>query len=194
MSQQTTDDIIFSNYANGQQTFIIPLTFTNINDAKDVITRIGYGGDVWEMRVDLLNPSHEAIGDKHLPPVSYVKEQVKALQSMSSLPILFTIRTKSQGGKFPDNANKQALDLMLLAVECEVAYIDVEIEWPMDMIREIVDKKQSTKVVASYHDWTGKVAWTSQELKQRFAAANEFGGKFPRIHDKPAPLRKIANT
>lgn len=177
MSQQKPEDIIFSNYASGKQTFIIPLTFTNINDAKKVITRIGYGGDVWEMRVDLLNPSHEAIDDTNLPPVSYVKGQVKALQAMSSLPILFTIRTKSQGGKFPDNAGKQALDLMLLAVECGVAYIDVEIEWPKDILQEIVQKKQTTKIVASYHDWTGKVAWTSQELKQRFAAANDFGGK-----------------
>jgi hypothetical protein len=55
MSQLQSKDII-SNYVNGKQTFIIPLTFTDINDAKDIITRIGYGGDVWELRVDLLSP------------------------------------------------------------------------------------------------------------------------------------------
>lgn len=178
MSQFQSKEIIFSNYANGKQTFIIPLTFTDVNDAKDIITRIGYGGDVWELRVDLLSPPGKEVGDVNLPPLDYVKEQVEALQAMSSLPILFTIRTKSQGGKFPDDASKEALDLILLAVSSGIAYVDVEIEWPPAMLKEITEKKGSTKIVASYHSWTGKVAWTSEELMQKFAAADTFGGKF----------------
>ncbi|KAJ5279704.1 NAD(P)-binding protein [Penicillium angulare] len=49
---------------------------------------------------------------------------------MSSLPILFTIRTKSQGGKFPDDASKEALDLILLAIESGMAYDDVLLTIP----------------------------------------------------------------
>ena len=177
MSQVQNKDVIFSNYANGKQTFIIPLTFTDINSAKEIITRIGYGGDVWELRVDLLSPPGIEVGDVNLPSLAYVKEQVKALQAMSSLPILFTIRTKSQGGKFPDASSEEALDLILLAVESGIAYVDVEIEWPEAMLKEITEKKGSTKVVASYHSWTGKIGWTSGELMQRFAAADAFGGK-----------------
>ncbi|CAI7593388.1 unnamed protein product [Penicillium bialowiezense] len=175
MSQLQPKDIIFSNYVNGKQTFIIPLTFTDINEGKANITRIGYGGDVWELRADLLSPPGKEVGDVNLPPIAYVKEQVEALQAMSSLPILFTIRTKSQGGKFPDDASKEALDLILLAVVSGIAYVDVEIEWPSAMLKEITEKKRSTKVVASYHSWTGKVAWTSEDLMQRFAAADAFG-------------------
>jgi 3-dehydroquinate dehydratase type I len=182
MSQLQSKDIIFSNYRNGKQTFIIPLTFTDINYAKGIITRIGYGGDVWELRVDLLSPPDKEVGDVNLPSLAYVKEQVEALQTMSSLPILFTIRTKSQGGKFPDDASKEALDLILLAIASGISYVDVEIDWPPAMLKEITEKKCSTKVVASYHSWTGKVGWTSEELMQRFAAADAFGGKFSIPH------------
>lgn len=149
MSQQ--NDIISANYSSGKQTFIIPLTFTNINDAKEIITRIGYGGDVWELRADLLGPSTEPLGEVNLPPLTYVKEQLQALQAMSSLPILFTIRTKSQGGKFPDDSSQQALDLIILAVDCGVAYIDVEIEWPKTMLQEITTRKGDDLQIESLH-------------------------------------------
>ncbi|KAJ5722021.1 hypothetical protein N7488_000056 [Penicillium malachiteum] len=190
MSDVQSKDIIFSNYVNGKQTFIIPLTFTDINDAKDIITRIGYGGDVWELRADLFSPPGSEVGVVNLPPLAYVKEQVEALQAISSLPILFTIRTKSQGGKFPDEASRDALDIILLAVASGIAYVDVEIEWPSDMLREITLKKGSTKVVASYHSWTGKIGWTSEDLKQRFAAADAFGGKLKHL----ANLGRIDRT
>lgn len=174
---QATSDILFANFAAGKQTFIIPLTFTDINQAKDIITRIGYGGDVWELRVDLLTPTSDALGETNLPPLDYVESQVKSLQAMSSHPILFTIRTKSQGGKFPDSASQEALDLMLLAIRCGIDYIDVEIEWPQQVIDELVAARGDSKLVASYHSWTGEIRWTSQELKDKFAAAKQFGGE-----------------
>jgi 3-dehydroquinate dehydratase type I len=169
-------DIIFENYASKEQTFIIPLTFPNINHAKPIIERISYGGDLWELRVDLLSPAAADMTSVNLPSPEYVKDQVQALQSMSDLPILFTIRTKSQGGKFPDDAVYEAMELMLLAVTCGIQYIDVEIEWPQTLLDEIISKKKSTKLVASYHSWTGDIRWTSQELQKRFKAANDFGG------------------
>ncbi|CAK7205131.1 hypothetical protein SEUCBS139899_007896 [Sporothrix eucalyptigena] len=168
-------DVVFDKFSRNQQTFIIPLTFTDVSDAKDVITRIGYGGDIWELRVDLLSPTPLMENATNLPPLSYVKNQLHALQSMSPLPVLFTIRTKSQGGKFPDDCDKEALDLMLLAVECGAAYLDVEIEWPESLRNTITAKKGASKVVASYHNWTGKVAWSGQEMNDKFNAANTFG-------------------
>ncbi|ETS82861.1 hypothetical protein PFICI_04737 [Pestalotiopsis fici W106-1] len=168
-------DIISTNYASGKQTFIIPLTFGDVKDARDVITRIGYGGDVWELRVDLLSPNPGPLGEENLPPLDYVESQIRELQALSPLPILYTIRTRGQGGKFPDGAVEEALQLMLLAIEKGIKYIDVEIEWPQSLIQEVTAKKGDTQVVASYHNWSGKVAWTSEELKKHFEIANEFG-------------------
>lgn len=173
---QQSKDLLFANYEAGKQTFIIPLTFPDLRDGRDVLSRIAYGGDIWEVRVDLLCPPGAPIGETNVPSVLYVREQIEFLQALSPLPILFTIRTKSQGGKFPDHAAQEALELMLLAVEKAVAYIDVEIEWPQETIHEIVNHKGLTKLVASYHSWTGDVAWSSQELRQRYEAADAFGG------------------
>ena len=177
MAQQTTRDIISANFAEGKQTFIIPLTIKDVNDLKKNVDRIGYGGDIWELRVDLLSPSSEPLGRENTPPLDYVRQQIMSLQAMSELPILFTIRTFSQGGKFPDNAADEARALMELAIQLGIEYLDVEIEWPPSLIDAISRRKGKTsKVVASYHSWTGKVAWTSQELDEKFRAADAFGG------------------
>jgi 3-dehydroquinate dehydratase type I len=181
-------DVLLDNYARGKQTFIIPLTFTDINDAKDIITDISYGGDIWEARIDLLSPDGPNIGAVNLPPLDYVRAQIKALQAMSALPILFTIRTRSQGGKFPDGASKEALALMLLAVECGVHYIDVEVEWPQSLVQKLQAGKGDAQIVASYHSWTGEIRWTSDELLQRQKAAEEFGGTFPGVSFLSEPM------
>jgi 3-dehydroquinate dehydratase type I len=169
-------DVLDSNFAAGKQTFIIPLTFPDITEAGDIITRVGYGGDIWELRVDLLT-HYAQVGETNLPSPDYVEQQIKALQSMSDLPILYTIRTKSQGGKFPDDAADEALSLMLLAVCYNIQYIDVEVEWPESLLTAITAKKSSSKIVASFHDWTGNMRWTSQKLQDRFKQADGFGGR-----------------
>ena len=170
------EDVLDGNFAAGKQTFIIPLTFPDITVAGDIITRIGYGGDIWELRVDLLTQNTQ-LGETNLPSPNYVEQQIKALQSMSDLPILYTIRTKSQGGKFPDDAADEALSLMLLAISYGIQYIDVEVEWPKSLLTAITAKKSSSKIVASFHDWTGKIRWTSQTLRRRFEQADGFGGR-----------------
>lgn len=172
-------DITFDNHrSDGScQTFIIPLTYPNISLDAENITRIGYGGDIWELRVDLLSNSQRPISKTNLPPLEYVEQQVKLLQSLSPMPMLFTIRRESQGGKFPDDAKDEALDLMLMAMEAGCQYIDVEIEWPRSLPHALLAKKEATKLVASYHDWTGNIRWTSPVLQEKYAVADAFGGK-----------------
>jgi 3-dehydroquinate dehydratase len=43
---------------------------------------------------------------------------------------------------------------MLLAVEFGCGYIDVEIEWPSNVINALSHRKLGSKIVASYHPWT----------------------------------------
>lgn len=67
-------DIIAQRFAAGNQTFIIPLTLTNILDAAVIITIIGYGGDIWELRVDLSSPPGGQLGKTNFPLFSFVEE------------------------------------------------------------------------------------------------------------------------
>lgn len=176
-------DIIFDNHTHDprRQTFIIPLTYQDIALGAADIPNISHGGDIWEMRVDLLSPSREPLGATNLPPLSYVQAQIKFLQSLSEMPILFTIRTVPQGGKFPPDAENEALALMLMAVEERCKYIDVEIEWSPEMINAVVEKKGSSKIITSFHDWTGDIRWMSDLLRERYTTADAFGGKHTQI-------------
>lgn len=169
-------DIIFANHASNQKTYILPLTFPSITLAIPNLTRMSYGTDIWEMRADLLSPSTEPIGISNLPPLGFVKEQISLLQQHSDLPILFTIRTVSQGGKFPDDEAQLALDMMLAAVEAGCEYIDVEIEWPESLIAEMNQKKGDSKVIASFHDWSGGIRWSGEGLKEKYLLADKMGG------------------
>ncbi|GAM90017.1 hypothetical protein ANO11243_080570 [Dothideomycetidae sp. 11243] len=80
-------DIIFDNYAAGKQTFIIPMIFPDISVAESITTRIGYEGDMWELRVDLLSPGPAPLGNTNLPTLDYVRGQIQALQRMNPLQI-----------------------------------------------------------------------------------------------------------
>ena len=76
-----------------------------------------------------------------IPPIAYVTEQITLLRQRTDLPLVFTIRTASQGGQYPDHANDAAFQLFYIAVRLGVEYIDVETSWPPEQIRELVKHK-----------------------------------------------------
>ncbi|KAL6248621.1 hypothetical protein RBB50_004876 [Rhinocladiella similis] len=170
MSNGTTQDLISSYYTQGKQIFLIPLTFPDVTQAGSNLERISYGGNVWELRVDLLRPDELT----KLPSKDYVLSQLDWLRRGSDLPIIFTIRTVSQGGKFPDDAAPEALELMLLAAQYGCEYIDVEFPWPEYLKQEIVKHKGASKLIASVHDWTGEVKW-SDSLFEHYIKQNTYG-------------------
>ncbi|KAJ4253917.1 hypothetical protein NW762_010315 [Fusarium torreyae] len=62
-----------------------------------------------------------------------------------------------------------------MAVAEYITYIDVKIEWSQDLIKTLNAKKGSSKLVASFHDWTGGIRWTSDTLQKKYEAADVFG-------------------
>jgi 3-dehydroquinate dehydratase type I len=181
LSKPAVTDLLSQNYTSNKQSFIICLAFSNLRHAIHHLERISYGGDCWELRCDLLTPSDGPLGKTNLPSPEFVAEQIDILQQHSQLPVLFTIRTVSQGGRFPDHADKEALELMLLAIDKGCEYIDVEIEWPSSLIQVVSNGKKDAKVIGSYHEWNGNVRWTSQTLKEKYELADSFSGKFTSI-------------
>src|SRR6202022_3987221 len=143
--------------------------------AVNILPRIGYGGDMWELRVDLLSP-FTPLKDTNVPPTSYIKQQFDLLRSVSSHPILFTIRTVAQGGKFPDDAADEATELMELALTLQCDYLDIEVTWPADVIERVVQGKGSTKLVGSFHDWSGDLRWTDELVQCKYDFMCTFPG------------------
>jgi pentafunctional AROM polypeptide len=81
----------------------------------------------------------------------------------------------SQGGSFPDTAEKEAIDLLDLALRLGVEYIDVEITLPQKKIRELISRKGSSQIIASWHDWSGKIKWNGPLVKEKYDIANDLG-------------------
>jgi len=164
------------NLADGRRSYFLSLTFPDIGLALPHIDEITAGVDALELRVDLLRDedSFDTIGP-YIPSNAYVASQLAALRLATSLPIVFTVRTVSQGGSFPDAAEAEAFELFDLAVRAGVEYIDVEISWSAKRISGLVLKKGQTKVIASWHDWSGKLAWDGSEVKQKYQDADKFG-------------------
>ncbi|KAJ7678186.1 Shikimate dehydrogenase [Mycena polygramma] len=161
------------NLALGNRSYFLALTYPDIAPALNHIDDLTQGVDALELRVDLLNDLTSF--SSSIPSVSYVKDQIAALRRSTSLPLIFTIRTVSQGGAFPDDAEKEAFELLKLALALGIEYLDVEISLPESMIRELISRKGHSKIIASWHDWSGSMKWDGPVVKEKYAIADGVG-------------------
>lgn len=159
-------DLLRQNYAAGEKTYILTLTFPSIEDSLPHLTRLSYGTDMWELRADLLSSTSPA----------FVSQQISLLRANSELPILFTVRTVSQGGKFPDEMAVEALELLQLAVEAGCDYVDVETSWPVEAVDKLRQNKADTILVASWTDPTGAIRLEDAVLQEKYIQAEKIGG------------------
>ena len=164
------------NVALEKRSYFLSLTHPDVTQALAQMERLTGGVDAVELRVDLLRPpNHLDTSTTYTPPAGYVANQLVALRRSTSLPIVFTVRTVSQGGVFPDTAEKEAFELMDLALRHGVEYLDVELSWPEKRVRELSSRKGFSKIIASWHDWSGNMKWRSPLVKEKYDIANEFG-------------------
>jgi pentafunctional AROM polypeptide len=165
-----------ANVASGRRSYFLSLTYPDITLALCHLDNLAEGVDAVELRVDLLRESkYYESGGPCIPSRAYVSSQVAALRRVTSLPIVFTVRTVSQGGSFPDTAEMEAIDLLDLALRLGVEYIDVEITLPHKKIRELISRKGSSQIIASWHDWSGKMKWNSALVKEKYDIASALG-------------------
>jgi pentafunctional AROM polypeptide len=89
-------DVLSTNYVAGRQSCIICLAHQDLTElGAALLKRASYGATVAELRVDQLKTHGGGIAS-----TEYVSSQIRYLRETTGLPILFTIRTASQGGKF----------------------------------------------------------------------------------------------
>ncbi|KAI0777441.1 aromatic amino acid family biosynthesis-like protein [Trametes elegans] len=164
------------NLAKGKRSYFLCLTYPDITPALPHVQEMTAGVDAIELRVDLLrSPKGFDKPGPYIPPVSYVSEQIAALRHKTTLPLIFTVRTVSQGGQFPDHAEKEAFELFLAAVRLGVEYIDVEISWSEKNIQDLISRKGHSKILASWHDWSGNMRWDGQAVESKYRLAHSIG-------------------
>ncbi|TQN72091.1 Pentafunctional AROM polypeptide [Colletotrichum shisoi] len=145
--------------------FFVSLTVPEVASALTLIPAVVVGADAVELRVDLLQDYSE----------DSVAHQVALLRSVADVPIIFTLRTKAQGGKFPDDAYDQGLGLYRKAIRMGVEFIDVEMTLPERVIQTVVENKGPCRIIASHHDPTGNLSWKNGSWIPFYNTALQWG-------------------
>lgn len=154
---------LFLKTITGTRTFNVPKTrsayvclpFADLKKFKEIESCFD-GSNAVELRVDLLREEGQ-VGD--IPSLDYVNEQVGYLRMATHLPIVFTIRTKTQGGMFPDSAEEEAEKLILLAYKLGIEIVDLELTWSDVFLAKMVAEKGYTRIIASHHNVAGNFKW-----------------------------------
>lgn len=151
-----------------ERSFFLSSTFPDLGKSGlvETLSDAMAGSDAVEIRVDLLvDPEHD------LPSVAYVSEQIALVRAATQAPIIYTIRTKSQGGNFPDTAFTEALELYTAALKLGIEYIDLELTWPENIRNAVVANKGISKIIASHHDVKGELSWSNASWVSKFNQA-----------------------
>ena len=146
--------------------FFVSLTVTSVSSALEVIPRVVVGSDAVELRVDLL---------EDLSPDS-VSKQIAQLRSAAKVPIIFTLRSQSQGGRFSYESDTDVLPLYRAAVRAAVEYIDLEMTLSDETLDAVTELRASgTCVIASHHDPEGKLCWKDGSWQKWYNRALQYG-------------------
>ncbi|KAH7021055.1 EPSP synthase-domain-containing protein [Microdochium trichocladiopsis] len=146
--------------------FFVSLTVPNVAMSLAVIPRVVVGSDAVELRVDLLDD---------LSPES-VAGQIAALRSAAKIPIVFTLRSKEQGGRFTYKSETELLQLYRVAMRVGVEYIDLEMGLPDETLEAILEHRpSSTSVIASHHDPHGQLNWKTGSWQPWYNRALQYG-------------------
>jgi pentafunctional AROM polypeptide len=154
------------------RSFFVCLTYPGIRAYVDILPEIISGSDAVELRVDLLE---DPTSEDGLCSVEYLTEQISILRDTSSAPIVFTLRSRSQGGKYPDDAWPHALTLYNTAVRMAIEFIDLEITCPTNLLHQVSANKGVSKIIASHHDPEGKLSWKDGSWIPHFNKAIQYG-------------------
>ncbi len=171
----TKADFNRSHLDKVQSSSFLSLTLPDITPILGKMEELTVGVDAIELRADLLSPSGQSPTQPTIPPLHYVGFQLGALRQHTTLPIVFSVRTASQGGFFPDNAIDQYMELVQFGMRIGCEYVDVEVETPQDKLVSLVGARGLSHVIASWHDWTGAVKWNGQEMQEKYQQCLHYG-------------------
>ncbi len=107
-----------------------------IEDAYQQITQALTHADLVELRLDYFS---------HLDFTA-----LKKLRSHFSIPMIFALRSASQGGEYKKSEANRLADIRHLA-QLKPAYLDLEYHVPLHFIEEIASQYPDSKLILSYH-------------------------------------------
>ncbi|KAK3714342.1 3-dehydroquinate dehydratase (3-dehydroquinase) [Vermiconidia calcicola] len=154
--------------------FFIALTAPQIEQVVPLLPEVTMGSDAIELRADLLVDAKSADG---IPTPDFLVEQVALLRASSTLPLIFTLRTVSQGGRFPDDDTERAFALYRVALRMGFDFVDLELSSAPTLKSFVLSRRGSCTIIASHHDPRGQLSWSNdaEDWRPHFEAARELG-------------------
>jgi len=153
------------------RSYFLPLTYNDLNKAIPNLEELSIGLDLWGIRGDLL-ASYDP---------SYLSFQVATLRRHSPLPVIFTIRTKSTMGNYPDvEADNTALQESLAsfcqhALRLGIEYVELQFDYPRSVIESVVSMKGNASIIGTYIDKQDVCRWEGPESKQIYDEIIDMG-------------------
>ena len=152
--------------------FFVCLSVPEISPSISFLPKVVVGSDAVELRVDLLEDPESKDGT---PSPEFVIDQLALLRTVVSKPLIFTVRTRAQGGKFPDDAYSQAQQLYKTALRLGVEFLDLEMTMPEEILRDVSENRGFTEIIASHHDSKGNLSWSNGSWIPFYNKALQYG-------------------
>lgn len=164
----------FRKIKEKRHSFFVSLTAPKIEEIADVLPEVTVGVDAIELRADLLVDEKS---EGQLPSPDFLLDQVALLRASTTLPLIFTLRTVSQGGRFPDGKLEESLALYRVALRMGFDFVDLELTAPQELKDFVLSHRKMCTVIASHHDPKGTMSWAdeAEDWMPHFEAAREFG-------------------
>ena len=124
----------------------VSLTCSDVSDIIPLLPEIRIGADALELRVDLVQDQS----------YSNIRKQIALLREHCPLPIVFTVRSDGQIGRFPSDDPRRIFDLLEQGLRAGVEWVDVEACWPDNVTNEFCALARSkyartSRLLGSYH-------------------------------------------
>jgi len=110
----------------------------SFSEIRQQIEKAGPNADLIELRLD---------GFTNLN-----LDELKSLRSEYSIPMIFTLRSQSQGGNYLKSEEQRLADIRELA-KLDPEYLDIENDVFPDFIHEISSQHPKIKIILSYHNF-----------------------------------------
>jgi pentafunctional AROM polypeptide len=185
------------------RSYLVTFPFADLKPHVDKLPLITLGADAVELRADLLSdPSKTRTNDNDMPQcdvfeayenpsLSFVSEQVALVRRhLPRIPLVFTLRTPAQGGRYPypADAPTEALFTTLrhaLKLGCEV--IDIEMGMDTALTHALISDAKQRRITVLI-SWRDKVAstdggftWASEQAGKLYEDAVRMGADLVKI-------------
>lgn len=167
-----TNHVDLSSSRTGSPTTFVSLTMHDLRSDMDRLAEICEGADAVELRVDLLRQTDK---DDMKSFTEYVGEQLAILRRAVGIPVVYTVRSKGQGGAFSDDDEKGMVELLRWGERWGCEYIDVEMCLSREAIETVVNNKGECQILASWHDVKRQTPWNSTDLEAKYDLADKYG-------------------